>query len=184
MLLVADDPSGLVDNRAMRFVQRHLRVTKELHGNAFFVRLPARGGGRALLYATPLLLALVLIEFADLVFAVDSVPAIFAITTDPYIVYTSNIFAILGLRALYFALVASVHRFRYLKYALSVVLVFIGAKIFWSQAFGKVDPLISLSVTVLVLAAGVVVSWWKTSREGAVAPPPAAPIEAPKGEPS
>jgi tellurite resistance protein TerC len=183
MLVVADNPVAFVDNRAMRFVQRHLRVTKEAHGSAFFVRMPATTGGRTLLYATPLFLALVLIELADLVFAVDSVPAIFAITTDPYIVYTSNIFAILGLRALYFALVASVHRFRYLKYALSIVLVFIGAKIFWSQAFGKVDPLISLGVTVLVLASGVAVSMWKTSREGADAPPHVTPIKATKGEP-
>jgi tellurite resistance protein TerC len=167
MLVVADDPSSVVDNPLMRFVRRRLRVTRRLHGSAFFVRRPVAVRGRTVLYATPLLLALILIEFADLVFAVDSVPAIFAITTDPYLVYTSNIFAILGLRALYFALAASVHRFRYLKYALSVVLVFIGAKIFWSQAFGKVDPLISLSVTLVLLAGGVAVSIWKTGRERA-----------------
>ena len=87
-------------------------------------------------WITPLFLALVLIEIADLVFAVDSVPAIFAITTDPYIVYTSNIFAILGLRALYFALAAVMHRFHYLKYALAILLVFIGSKIFIADAFG------------------------------------------------
>ena len=102
------------------------------------------------------------IEVADLVFAVDSVPAIFAITTDPYIVYTSNIFAILGLRALYFALAAMVHRFAYLKYALSLVLIFIGAKIFWNQLFGKLDPSISLGVTFALLAGGVVVSLLRT----------------------
>ena len=105
-------------------------------------------------------------EFADLVFAVDSVPAIFAITTDPYIVYTSNIFAILGLRALYFALAAMVHRFEYLKYALSLVLIFIGGKIFWNQLFGKIDPAISLGVTLALLAGGVVVSLLKTPRAG------------------
>jgi tellurite resistance protein TerC len=90
------------------------------------------------------------------------VPAIFAITTDPFIVYTSNIFAILGLRALYFALAAMVHRFKYLKYALSLVLIFIGGKIFWNQFFGKLDPTISLSVTIGLLAAGVIFSLWKT----------------------
>jgi tellurite resistance protein TerC len=93
---------------------------------------------------------------------VDSVPAIFAITTDPYIVYTSNIFAILGLRALYFALAAMVHRFHYLKYALSAVLIFIGGKIFWNQFFGKLDPAVSLSVTFALLAGGVIVSLLRT----------------------
>jgi tellurite resistance protein TerC len=165
LLIVADKPSAWVDNRMMRFLHRRMRVTKELHGEAFFAQLPNPAGGRPLLYATPLFVGLVLIEFADLIFAVDSVPAIFAITTDPYIVYTSNIFAILGLRALYFALAASVHRFRYLKYALSLVLIFIGAKIFWNQLFGKLDPLISLGVTVSLLAGGVLYSMWRTSRE-------------------
>jgi tellurite resistance protein TerC len=93
---------------------------------------------------------------------VDSVPAIFAITTDTYIVYTANIMAILGLRALYFALSALVHRFEYLKYALAVVLVFIGIKIFWNQIIGKVDPAISLGVTLSIIAAGIVFSLWKT----------------------
>jgi tellurite resistance protein TerC len=91
--------------------------------------------------ATPLLVALIVINFADLIFAVDSVPAIFLITTDTFIVYTANIMAILGLRALYFALAALVHRFHYLKYALAVVLVFIGMKGFYSYFFGKPDPL-------------------------------------------
>ena len=104
-----------------------------------------------------------MINIADLVFAVDSVPAIFAITTDTYIVFTANIMAILGLRALYFALAAMVHRFEYLKYALAIVLVFIGAKIFWNQIVGKVDPAISLGVTLSIIAAGVLFSLWKTS---------------------
>ena len=93
-----------------------------------------------MVWATPLLLALVVINIADLVFAVDSVPAIFAITTDTFIVYTANIMAILGLRALYFALAAMVHRFAYLKYALALVLVFIGVKIFWSQLVSQGRP--------------------------------------------
>jgi tellurite resistance protein TerC len=165
MLIVADKPGAWIDNRAMRFMQSRARITKDLHGEAFFTRLADPAGGRPLLYATPLFVALVLIEFADLVFAVDSVPAIFAITTDPYIVYTSIIFAILGLRALYFALAASVHRFRYLKYALSLVLIFIGVKIFWNQIFGKIDPLVSLGVTFALLAGGVIFSMWRTRQE-------------------
>ncbi|RAI45413.1 TerC family protein [Rhodoplanes roseus] len=165
MLVVADNPSAWVDNAVMRWMHRHLRVTRELADDRFFVRRAATAGGSPVLFATPLFVALVLIEFADLVFAVDSVPAILAITTDPYIVYTSNIFAVLGLRALYFALAASVHRFRYLKYALSLVLVFIGAKIFWNQIVGKVDPLVSLGVTAALLAGGVIVSVWKTRGE-------------------
>mgnify|MGYP003460192487 CR=1 FL=1 len=108
------------------------------------------------------ILALVLVEFVDLIFAVDSVPAIFAITTDPFIVYTSNIFAILGLRALYFALAALVHRFHYLKYALAVVLIFIGLKGFYSYFFGKFDPYLSLAITIGIIAAGIVYSLWKT----------------------
>jgi tellurite resistance protein TerC len=111
---------------------------------------------------------LVLVEFADLVFAVDSVPAIFAITTDPFIVYTSNIFAILGLRALYFALAAMIHRFAYLKYALALVLVFIGGKIFLVNLTGKIPPLISLGVTLALIAGGVAVSLWKTRPGAAV----------------
>jgi tellurite resistance protein TerC len=99
---------------------------------------------------------------ADLVFAVDSVPAIFAVTTDTYIVFTANIMAILGLRALYFALAAMVHRFEYLKYALAVVLVFIGAKIFWNQTVGKLDPAISLGVTLSLIGGGIMFSLWKT----------------------
>jgi tellurite resistance protein TerC len=114
------------------------------------------------LWATPLFLALCMVEFADLVFAVDSVPAIFAITTDPYIVYTSNIFAILGLRALYFALAAMMHRFKYLKVALALVLVFIGSKIFLVNLVGKIPPLFSLSVTAALIAGGVLFSLWKT----------------------
>lgn len=105
-----------------------------------------------------------MIEFADLVFAVDSVPAIFAITTDAYIIYTSNIFAILGLRSLFFALSAMMARFAYLKYAISIVLVFIGSKIFIVDLMGwdKFPPAISLGITVGILSSGVIYSLWKT----------------------
>jgi tellurite resistance protein TerC len=129
-----------------------------------------------------LFLALVVINIADLVFAVDSVPAIFAITTDTYIVFTANIMAILGLRALYFALAAMVHRFEYLKYALAAVLVFIGLKIFWNQIVGKLDPAISLGVTLSLIGGGIVFSLWKTraaARDEVVHRGEAGPIAAP-----
>jgi tellurite resistance protein TerC len=162
MLVIADHQPDIANNPLLKFLKKRMRVTNELHGHAFFVHKPDPATGKVVRWATPLFLALILVEFADLIFAVDSVPAIFAITTDPFIVYTSNIFAILGLRALYFALAAMVHRFRYLKYALSIVLIFIGGKIFWNQFFGKLDPTISLSVTIGLLAAGVLFSLWKT----------------------
>ena len=116
------------------------------------------------LFMTPLLVALITIEFADLIFAVDSVPAIFAITTDTYIVYTSNVFAILGLRALFFALSAMIERFAYLKYALALVLIFIGSKVFLVDLFGldKFPAWISLCVTLGILTSGVVFSLHKT----------------------
>jgi len=138
-----------------------------MHGEKFFVRQPDPETGKITLFATPLFLALVVINIADLIFAVDSVPAIFAITTDTFIVYTANIMAILGLRALYFALAAMVHRFHYLKYALALVLVFIGLKIFWNQLVGKLDPAISLGVTVALIAGGIIYSLWKTKDEKA-----------------
>lgn len=171
----ADHAPDLASNPLLRWLRRHMRVTPALHGNAFFVRAPhpteAATKG-AVLWATPLFLALCMVEIADLIFAVDSVPAIFAITTDPFIVYTSNIFAILGLRALYFALAAMVHRFVYLKYALALVLVFIGGKIFLVNFIGKIPSLVSLGVTLGLIAGGVLVSLWKTRGQGR-APAPA-----------
>jgi tellurite resistance protein TerC len=169
MWILADHVPDIAANPMLKFLRKHMRVTDELHGNAFWVRRPDPVTGRVVRWATPLWLALVLIECVDLVFAVDSVPAIFAITTDPFIVYTSNIFAILGLRALYFALAAMLHRFRYLKYALALVLVFIGAKIFLVGFIGKFPPLVSLTVTFGLIAGGVAVSLWKTRVDG-VAP--------------
>ena len=162
MLMSADSEPDLAKNKAVLFLRKIMRVTPTLHGNAFTVRQPHPQTGKTVLWATPLLLALVVVEFADLVFAVDSIPAIFAITTDPFIVYTSNIFAILGLRALYFALAAMIHRFEYLKYALAMVLVFIGAKIFLVGIVGKIPALFSLTVTVSLIAGGVFYSLWKT----------------------
>ena len=165
MWVLADHVPDIANNPLLKFLKRHMRVTEKLHGNAFWVRRADPASGRIVRWATPLFLALVLIEFVDLVFAVDSVPAIFAITTDPFIVYTSNIFAILGLRALYFALAAMIHRFKYLKYALALVLVFIGTKIFLVGFIGKFPPVISLSVTFGLIAGGVLVSLWKTRRQ-------------------
>ncbi|UQY33448.1 TerC family protein [Pseudomonas fulva] len=159
-----DDHPDLSENKLIKFVRRHMRVTDRLHEGRFFVRQPD-ANGNMVRWATPLFLALVLIECADLVFAIDSVPAIFAITQDPFIVYTSNIFAILGLRALYFALAAMIHRFAYLKYALALVLVFIGGKIFLVGIIGKTPPVISLSVTLGLLIGGVLLSLWKTRND-------------------
>ncbi|MBL8301014.1 MAG: TerC family protein [Rhodanobacteraceae bacterium] len=163
MLFTSSHTMDLASNPMLRWLRRHLRVTNELQGDKFFTRqLDERGVIR--LYATPLFLALVMIETADLIFAVDSVPAIFAITQDPFIVYTSNIFAILGLRALYFALSAMIDRFEYLKYALALVLVFIGSKIFLVNIIGKFPAWLSLGVTVGLIVGGVVFSWVKTRK--------------------
>ena len=168
MWIIADHMPDIANNPVLKFLKGRMRVTDGLRGNAFWVHEPDPATGKVVRFVTPLFLALVLIEFADLVFAVDSVPAIFAITTDPFIVYTSNIFAILGLRALYFALAAMIHRFKYLKYALAMVLVFIGTKIFLVGIIGKIPPVISLSVTFGLIAGGVLVSLWKTRGEGVV----------------
>ncbi|MBH1987515.1 MAG: TerC family protein [Burkholderiales bacterium] len=169
MWVIADHLPDIENNPLLKFLKRHMRVTDGLRGNAFWVREVDPKTGKLERFATPLLLALVLVEFVDLVFAVDSVPAIFAITTDPFIVYTSNIFAILGLRALYFALAAMIHRFKYLKYALALVLVFIGSKIFLVGIIGKIPAVISLSVTFGLIAGGVLVSLWKTRQAPDVA---------------
>lgn len=165
MVMMGDHETDIGQNPLLKFMQRHMRVEDQLHGDKFFVRLKDRNNGQMAMYMTPLMVALVLIEFADVIFAVDSVPAIFAITTDPYIVYTSNIFAILGLRTLYFALAAMLDRFAYLKYALAAVLVFIGGKIFLTDfIFGeeKFPPALSLGITFALLGAGVAYSLWKT----------------------
>ena len=149
----------------LRWLQRHVPVTDAFHGKRFFIRAPAPGQGPGApkrLWATPLLLALVLIELLDLMFAVDSVPAVFAITQDPFIVYTSNIFAVLGLRALYFSLADLTERFHYLRYALAAVLVFVGGKILAADVIGTMPAWASLSITVGLLAAGVLYSLYRT----------------------
>ncbi len=122
MLVMAEQKPDLEKNPLLRWLRSHMRITPVFHGEKFFVRI----GG--LHYATPMFLVLIMIEASDLVFAVDSIPAIFAVTTDPFIVFTSNIFAIMGLRALYFLLADMAERFHLLKYGLALVLVFIGGK--------------------------------------------------------
>ncbi len=178
MLWLGEQKPDLAANPLLRVMRRYVRVTEGLHGRRFLVRLPDAASGRALWHATPLLLALVLVEAADLVFAVDSVPAIFAITQDPFIVTTSNIFAILGLRALYFALASAIQRFAYLKTALSLVLVFIGSKVFLVGFVGKLPAWLSLGVVAGLIAGGIAYSLWRSGAEARRAAPPRGAVRA------
>lgn len=166
MLIFAgkEENPDLSQNPLLKFIKKHFKVTDEHHGEKFFVKKQDEKTGKFITYMTPMFLALLLVEIADVIFAVDSVPAIFNITTDTFIVYTSNIFAILGLRALYFALAAMVERFKYLKYALAILLIFIGSKIFVADLLGmdKFPPSLSLGITFAILAAGVGYSLYKT----------------------
>jgi tellurite resistance protein TerC len=167
MVMFADKEYDVANNPVLKFMRRHFNVADKLHGQRFFIRDKHPTTGKMVTFMTPLFVALVMIEIADVIFAVDSVPAIFAITTDPFIVYTSNIFAILGLRALYFALAAMVNRFHYLKFALAAVLIFIGSKIFAADLLGldKIPPVVSLLVTFGLLVGGVLYSLWKTRND-------------------
>jgi tellurite resistance protein TerC len=142
-------------NPVVRLVRRIVPVTGEYHGQSFFVRQQVGGVLRRV--ATPLFVVLVLVETTDLIFAVDSIPAIFAVTTDPFLVYTSNVFAILGLRSLYFLLAGVIHKFHFLKLGLSVVLVFVGAKMLLTDVY-KVPTAASLGVIALILATSVAAS--------------------------
>ncbi len=161
----ADEQYEVGKSPILAWIKKRFRVSDELHGERFFVTKADPVTGRTVRMMTPLFLALIMVEIVDVVFAVDSIPAIFAITTDPFIVYTSNVFAILGLRALYFALSAMIDRFHYLKHALAVLLVFIGSKVFVADLLGlaKFPPALSLGLTVAILATGVVYSLRKTS---------------------
>jgi tellurite resistance protein TerC len=181
MLVMRDTPADLGSNPLVRLFRRMVPITERYHGSHFVVRagssdsLEAATPGATIerdgivanarpgaLLATPLLLALVLVELTDVIFAVDSIPAIFAITTDPFLVFTSNIFAILGLRSLYFALAGMIDRFHYLKIALSFVLVVVGAKMMthsWLRGLlGEHFNLMMLGVIVGIIATGVIVS--------------------------
>jgi len=167
MLFMKEADPDISNNALVRFMRNRFNVTEGHHGEHFFVKQADPKTGKLVWFITPLFMALVLIEVADVIFAVDSVPAIFAITTDPFLVYTSNIFAILGLRALYFALAAMIHRFRYLKPALAVVLIFIGSKVFVADLLGleKFPAAFSLGITFAIIATGVIWSLVKTRGE-------------------
>lgn len=165
MLLSSDQAPDLDNNAALKWLRRHLRLTPTLHGERFLLR---RDG---LLYATPLMLALILVEISDLIFAVDSVPAIFAITTDPFIVLTSNILAILGLRAMYFLLADVADRFSMLKYGLSLVLVFIGTKMLIMEWI-KIPVGIALSVVAALIVGSMLLSLLRKPAAAGTAPRP------------
>lgn len=169
LLVMQDNDGEFKENSVIRFLRKRLRVTDDIHGQNFFVKLPETEGGRLVWFATPLFIALLMIEFADVLFAVDSIPAVFAITQDPYIVYTSNIFAILGLRALYFMLAALIDRFEHLKYALATLLIFIGSKLFIADAMGwqKFPPNLSLGITFGILGIGIVYSLLQPAKQKA-----------------
>jgi tellurite resistance protein TerC len=141
-------------------------VTPDYRGDKFFVR---ENGIRM---ATPLFVVLLLVEISDVIFAVDSIPAIFAVTKDPFIVYTSNVFAILGLRSLYFALAGVMDKFHYLKIGLGVVLTFVGVKMILAHTAWKIDTLVSLGVIVVILTVSVVWSLLKPKKAKHVAPNP------------
>jgi tellurite resistance protein TerC len=147
----------------MRLARRLIPSTPHLHGERFWVR------ENGCWLATPLLMALLMVELTDVVFAVDSIPAIFAITTDPFIVFTSNIFAILGLRSLFFLVAGLVDKFAYLKLGLSAVLVFVGAKMTLID-FVKIPAPVSLAVVVALLGGAVAASWWVARRRAAALP--------------
>ena len=160
-----DDVENLEDKIYIKFLKKHINFTTELHGHDFWVKKRVSETSEKMAwFATPLLLALCVVEITDLMFAFDSIPAVLAITTEPYVVYTSNIFAILGLRALFFAVENLLSRFILMKYALSIVLIFIGGKVFINEYFFHIPPAISLAVTLFVLLAGMVFSVLITSN--------------------
>ncbi|EEQ05716.1 MULTISPECIES: TerC family protein [Yersinia] len=157
MAMAKEDDTPIGEKPLVRWIRNHLRMTDELHGDRFTVRK------NGLLYATPLVLVLILVELSDVIFAVDSIPAIFAVTTDPFIVLTSNLFAILGLRAMYFLLANVAERFSMLKYGLSVILVFIGVKMMIIDLF-HIPIGISLGVVAGILALTLLINLWVNHR--------------------
>ncbi|WP_329517870.1 TerC family protein [Klebsiella pneumoniae] len=153
MALAKEDDSGIGDKPLVRWIRSHLRMTDKIESERFFTRK------NGVLFATPLLLVLILVELSDVIFAVDSIPAIFAVTTDPFIVLTSNLFAILGLRAMYFLLAGVAERFSMLKYGLSVILAFIGVKMLIVD-FYHIPVAISLGVVGGILAVTLLINAW------------------------
>ncbi len=154
-----EEQSKLEDTKLFKIVSKFFRITPKIHGEHFFIK---ENGHR---YITPLFLALVIIETMDIIFAFDSIPAIFLITQDLFVVYTSNIFAILGLRALYFLLAAAVHKFTYLRPALSIILIFIGSKIFLPYIGIEVAAWQSLTVTFSLIAGAIILSLIKPQEQ-------------------
>jgi tellurite resistance protein TerC len=172
MLIVrADATVDPEKNIVVRLFKRFVPMTHDFRGDRFTV---VENGKRL---ATPLLLVLVLVEIADVVFAVDSIPAIFAVTKDPFLVYTSNVFAILGLRSLYFALAGIMHRFVYLKTGLALVLTFVGIKMILGHTPWKIDTLVALGVVASILTGAVVLSLWKTKSHAVNVAVPPRPVE-------
>lgn len=157
MLIFAEVEPDLSNNPLLGWMKRHLRITPDYRGEKFWVQ---ENGVRVF---TPLFLVLVTIELSDLIFAVDSIPAIFAITTDPFIVFTSNIFAILGLRAMYFMLAGMAERFHLLKYGLAMVLVFVGTKMLIADVY-KIPVQLSLGIVVVIIATFMIASLWATRK--------------------
>lgn len=153
MALAKEDDSGIGDKPLVRWIRSHLRMTDKIESERFLTRK------NGVLFATPLLLVLILVELSDVIFAVDSIPAIFAVTTDPFIVLTSNLFAILGLRAMYFLLAGVAERFSMLKYGLSVILVFIGVKMLIVD-FYHIPVAISLGVVGGILTVTLLINAW------------------------
>ena len=159
MLFSKEPAVNLSDSRMVRFFRHYLRVANEQHGEHFFVKLPEKTESpKTKWYATPLFLALLLIEFGDALFAIDSVPVMFAVSHETFAIYSSDMFAVLGLRALYFLLSAAIHRFSYLQPACAILLVIIGIKVFVNEFFFKVDDRISLAITFIFLFGGVLLS--------------------------
>jgi len=159
MLMFANQEPALEKNPILRWMRGHLNITNEYHGEKFFV---LKEGMR---YATPMFVVLVLVEATDLIFAVDSIPAIFAVTSDPFIVFASNIFAILGLRAMYFLLVDMAERFHLLKYGLAVILMFIGVKMLLLDIY-KIPVGIALGIVGMILLVSVATSLVVSRRSG------------------
>lgn len=162
MLMMKSHEEGIddfEDKIYVKFMKKHLNFTSKLHGHKFWVRQKvSKHSKKTALFATPLFLALVIVEITDVIFAFDSIPAVLAITTEPYVVFTSNVFAILGLRALFFAVGTLIDRFILMKYALSIILIFIGGKVFYNEYVGYISPSISLAITLFVLLGGMVFS--------------------------
>ena len=160
IIVAPEKPIDPEKNPVIKLFRKFFRVTSTIEGQKFFLRK------EGVLYATPLMVTLLFIEVSDIIFAVDSVPAIFAITKEPLIVFTSNVFAILGLRAMYFMLAGIIHKFRYLKYGLGIVLVFVGLKMSWlNEAFGGKFPVSwSLLIIVIVIALSIIISLLKKEK--------------------